>query len=728
MHVLHLISGGDTGGAKTHIMTLLPELSKSIDITLGVFLEDSFLREANYHQIKTKLFKQKSRFDLSVISDIVDYCKENKVDIIHTHGARANFVASFLMKKLDVKFITTVHSDYNLDFKGIFYKQLIYKNLNLYALKKFSNFIAVSDSFKKMLLDRNFKDRDISVVYNGINLKKEEDFIEKNDFLNRYNIPTDGYYFGILARLDEVKDHKTFLKAAKEFLKNNRAYFLIGGSGHLENDLKKMAHDFGIEKNVFFLGEVKDPFSFLNAIDVNVLTSLSESFPYTILEGGKFKKPIISTEVGGINKLVVSGKNGFLFNVENYLELSELFKKCVEDKENTKIIGKNLYRDIINHYSAESMSAQHENIYKRILYGKKLVMSGFYGFDNQGDDAILESIITEFKRQDPNINITVLSNNPKKTSMIYGVKSVYRFNPIKLYKILKKSDMLVSGGGSLLQDITSSRSLWYYILVINLAKKLGKKVIVYANGIGPINKKLNRKLTTKVLDKVDLITLRDEDSVKYTNDLGIDSTKLLLRSDPVFLLKPNMEEAKNVIANMGITDDFMIINLRPWRSENNYIEILKRVIKELVKQSKKILLLPMHTKQDLPLLKEIYNSFEKNVFLLEQEIPVTTLLGIMKLSKLVIAMRLHGLIYASSVLTKNIALSYDPKVIGFMKEIDSNYIIDINKLSYKDLYEMILSIEKDDEILAKIELNEIKRKELAVLNAKEALNMVKNNE
>jgi len=132
-----LISGGDTGGAKTHIIALLKGLNKEIDAQIICFIEDTFYEDVVKAGIPIKVFKQKSRSDLTIISRLVEEIQEKGYDLIHCHGARANFIAQFLKGKVDKPFITTIHSDYKLDFKDNFYKRLVYTTLNTIALRRF---------------------------------------------------------------------------------------------------------------------------------------------------------------------------------------------------------------------------------------------------------------------------------------------------------------------------------------------------------------------------------------------------------------------------------------------------------------------------------------------------------------------------------------------------------------------------------------------------------------
>ena len=144
---------------------------------------------------------------------------------------------------------------------------------------------------------------------------------------------------------------------------------------------------------------------------------------------------------------------------------------------------------------------------------------------------------------DPNLNIKVLSKDPSLTEKEYGVSAVDRFKLFDVIKSIKASDMLISGGGSLLQDKTSSRSIWYYLLIMKLAKHYKKKVFVYSNGVGPINKKFNRNFTRRVLNKVDYITLRDIDSYNFIKSIGVNNQNVKVLSDPVFNLKEASDES-----------------------------------------------------------------------------------------------------------------------------------------------------------------------------------------
>lgn len=369
MKVLHLISGGDTGGAKTHVLSLVKELEKHIEPKLVCFIEDEFYHEGKALGLDIEVIKQESRFDLHVLKKIKKIIVEENYDIIHSHGARANFICMLLKPMVRKPFATTIHSDYKLDFKDSFYKRFVYTTLNEISLKVFDHYIAISNKFKDMLVERNFNSKKIFVAYNGIDLNEKIEIIPKEDFLNKFGIDYENKFIvGILGRLDAVKNHETFLNAAKKVLESRKdALFLIGGSGGEEEKLKGLTAKYGIEDNVVFLDFITQPDSFFNAIDVNTLTSLSESFPYSILEGARAKKAILSTDVGGLKDLVENDVNGYIFDVGDYESLAKYILRLVENRDKASKMGENLYKTVEEKFSLEIMGTTHFEIYKKII-------------------------------------------------------------------------------------------------------------------------------------------------------------------------------------------------------------------------------------------------------------------------------------------------------------------------------------------------------------------------
>ena len=175
---------------------------------------------------------------------------------------------------------------------------------------------------------------------------------------------------------------------------------------------------------------------------------------------------------------------------------------------------------------------------------KKICISGYYGFDNFGDEVILSTLVENLKKFKKPPQITVFSSNPKKTAKELGIESAHSFNLKDILINLAKCDYLISGGGSLLQDVTSKKSLIYYLGIITLSQILGKKTIIFAQGLGPIKNKFLKKLTAKTLKKVKYITVRDEKSIELLNSWGIKAERCY---DPVWNLTTEKKEKTNIV-------------------------------------------------------------------------------------------------------------------------------------------------------------------------------------
>lgn len=374
LKVLHLISGGDTGGAKTHIFSLMKGLKNLVDAKIICFIEDTFYEDAKKIGIDIELIPQKRRSDMSVVKRISQIVNDEHYDIVHCHGARANTIAIFLKSKINVPMITTIHSDYLLDFKDSFYKDLIFTPINTFALKRFDYYVAVTENFKSMLIDRGFDDQKIYTMYNGINMNSDPWVIVKEDFLKRYKVDYKGKYLvGQVARLDGVKNIKMTIRAAQKLSETRRdVLFLIAGDGEELNDLKKLAKELKVEDMIVFLGFVKENMSFFNAIDLNILTSLSESFPYVILEASKMKKATIATNVGGINELIRDGVDGYLIDSNDYNNLAKHIGYLANNKGESIEMGNSIYNRVKESFSTESMARTQIEIYNNILSRRNL--------------------------------------------------------------------------------------------------------------------------------------------------------------------------------------------------------------------------------------------------------------------------------------------------------------------------------------------------------------------
>ena len=360
-----------------------------------------------------------------------------------------------------------------------------------------------------------------------------------------------------------------------------------------------------------------------------------------------------------------------------------------------------------------------------------ILISGYYGFDNSGDDAILKAIVKDIKEYNQGINIKVLSNNPNKTENMYPVKAINRFKFREVLGGMKGSDLFISGGGSLLQDVTSTRSLLYYLALMSLAKLYKKPIMVYANGIGPIDRKINRFLTRKILNKVDLITLRDEGSMEFVRDLGIKNTNIHVTADPVFTLRPSPESrVSEIFEGEGIPNDRQLIGIsvRQWKKSENLVEVIAETIGYILKNyDVNVVLIPMHYPEDLDIslkIKEIAN--QDHCYVMEGRYSVEEIMGVIKELEIIVAMRLHSLIYAATQGVPMVGLAYDPKVDGILQSLGMDNICDVENLVYAELIQDIDEVwENRIELKEKLRIQEENLEKKALSNVTMALDLLK---
>ncbi len=290
---------------------------------------------------------------------------------------------------------------------------------------------------------------------------------------------------------------------------------------------------------------------------------------------------------------------------------------------------------------------------------KKILISGYYGFDNFGDEAILGVLTAKLKEW--NLKVRVLSKNPKKTSELYGVKSSFLFCLRQIIFEVSRCDILISGGGSLLQDATSLKSLLYYLLVINIALFFGKKVIIFAQGLGPIKNKFGAFLTKKTLQRCALVTVRDRKSRLLLRKWGVDAE---LVCDPLFDLTLPEYRPSNKAG----------IQLRSFKSLKE--ELLLKLAKQINKDfsDKEIEIYSFQDSLDL----SVCSHFEEILKSINPEIKTTLIFNqtsqeiLEKISRLeyIIAMRFHANLIAIKYGIKTLALSYDIKVEKLAEEAE----------------------------------------------------------
>ena len=292
-----------------------------------------------------------------------------------------------------------------------------------------------------------------------------------------------------------------------------------------------------------------------------------------------------------------------------------------------------------------------------------IVLSGYYGFDNVGDEAILLSIITALRKSRPDVVLTVLSNNPEKTAKTYDVQAVNRWQLKEISKVLKKADGLISGGGSLLQDQTGMKTIPYYCIIMRIAKFHKTPVFVYAQGMGPINHPLSRMITKSTLNKVANITLRDEASKNLLEEIGVKGAMTLV-PDPVMGLDAS-DFRSTWLERQAFDGGYITVSVRDWPSAVNFKQKIVASLDLLAREGHRIVFIPMHDEHDEKTSFELVHMMNEKALVAPGNLSIEEKVRIIGQSDLLIGMRLHSLIFSAIQTTPFIAISYDPKIDAF---------------------------------------------------------------
>lgn len=328
---------------------------------------------------------------------------------------------------------------------------------------------------------------------------------------------------------------------------------------------------------------------------------------------------------------------------------------------------------------------------------KRIVISGYYGFGNVGDEAVLAGILSSFAKVIPDIRVTVLSADPARTLKEHpGVDAVHRYRLDAVVRAIRCADLLISGGGSLLQDVTSARSIRYYLFILRLARALRRKSMIYAQGIGPITNESMRKAAAGVLNRTTAISVRDPESKAFLESIGVNRVPIQLSADPSLLLQPDYDAAEKVLSGIGIESKNLLgVSLRPWRGSDVWLPQVCAAIREMeAATGATIVHIPMQQEMgDLEMCRSV------GAGKIAPAGDVRTVKALIGRCEMVVGMRLHCLIFAASEGVPFVPIVYDPKVSSFAAMCRQPAGLEVEKISADSLVEAVKSAWQEREAL-----------------------------
>lgn len=322
-----------------------------------------------------------------------------------------------------------------------------------------------------------------------------------------------------------------------------------------------------------------------------------------------------------------------------------------------------------------------------------ILLAGYYGFGNVGDEAILASTVSSLRAKAPDLDIRVLSKNPGETFGTHGTVSYDRMSPLKVLSAINQASLVVFGGGSLLQDSTSFRSLLYYVALLFTANIMGKPTVVYANGVGPLRSKAGRLLVKKALSKAKAISVRDQESLTLLEEIGV-SGPVELAADPAFLLSPPPPDfIEGMLASRGIRPGQRLawLGLRPGTTPDHFYSSLARGV-ELLRREGFTPCQMIMQERDIPVV-DLLNGALADIG--QAPVPFVAgftpreVLGALAQGQLCIGMRLHALILSARGLVPFLGVEIDPKIGAFCRSLGFPAVPDPRKIQRTGLTEAI---------------------------------------
>ena len=680
MKILMLISSLDCGGAETHVSTLTRSLVKNGHnvwvASKGGREADSLAREG-IPQIRINLASHNPLRLLASKIKLSRLVRRNSFDVIHAHSRIAALLGSSVARKQRIAFVTTVHARFKVGF--------ISRRLSRWG----SLSIAVSEDLKQYLCEEyGVLSDNVFVIPNGIDTERFKPLADRT---------SRSFRIAFVSRMDkDCSQGAHWLCRIAPMLNKciKDLDIVLCGGGNAYESVKKEA----IRANriigrecIRMLGRVGDTAEALRGANIFVgvsraaLEAMSMEIPTLLCGNEGFFGEICE------DNFLESRAENFCGRGEHKGSADRLFREIIKiysmTPEKRAKRGRALGEAVRRFNGNQEVARVTEGVYRLALSRipdprGEIVLCGFYGFGNLGDDSLLLESIKKCGREYEGMKVSALTLGGKRDVERFGVRCVARQNPFAVMKEIRRADIFVFGGGTLLQEYSSRRSLLYYTSLLRYAQKNGVRCELWGNGIGEPRSDRSAALVADVLGKCAYVGLRDSASVKlvrelcaefgvtcphicYEPDLAIDYSRTS-NSRVDFLLKKYAPVTLN-------PKGFAVVSVRGG-SGRGFIKSLSQRLFDICREGRSILFVPMFPKEDMRLTKRLAKSFDGRV---AEALSGKDLAGIMARAAEVCGMRLHTLVFAFSAGISFVGIGEDSKIESFCRENGGRYYTDI---------------------------------------------------
>ena len=656
MKILMLTDKMELGGAETHILTLASSLIRrghSVTLASSGGALAKRLSQTGARHITLPLSGKSPRELAISYMGLLKLIKSEKFDLIHSHARLPSLLASSLAKNNSIPMVCTVHARFSLSFCRKW-------------LSRWGNMsIAVSEDLKQYLADcHGIPPENTSVIYNGIDTSR---------FLPSPIPDSAVFRIGFLSRLDiDCSMAAMTLCRLAPALRSRlgSVEILIGGGGSALRAVSELARR--VNRSVGFecvkiLGAVTDVPAFLGKCHLFVGVSRAameaalSSLP-VILCGNEGYFGILTPE-----NLSMALSTNFCARGCEELKASTLLGDILKVASDKNSRSPQMTALLSSRLSSERMAADTLSVYGKALCAvptkkSSVLLCGYYGFGNMGDNVLLRSAIERAKRQFPSLAIGALTKNGAKDSSVFGIRCVKRSSPAAIWRELRHCKHFIFGGGTLLQDSTSLRSLIYYVTLLRLARLCGARCHLWANGLGDLSSPLSKRLTGQALNVCEYIGLRDSLSLKTAAALSSNS-RIYAEKDLAAGCAPSSRERCEYLLSRAFGEydrlpDFIIVAPR----EGNGLSELKKALLRAKRTGVALCFTPMHKSADRGIARRLCREYGG---ILIEGICYADLVGLASYSKGVYSMRLHGLMAGRAAGVPCRAFGSDSKIKGF---------------------------------------------------------------
>lgn len=658
MKTVHLISGGDTGGARTHVLRLLGELNKTENTPLLSLGEGTLAEAAGERGIPCETLRGSFFAQLRAAKR---YIRAGGFEVVRCHGSRANLTGALLRRSICVPVVSTVHSDHRLDYLRRPFARLVYGTLNALSLRRMDALVCVSDAMREIYAKRGFRRAKLFSVYNGADMTAPRPAKGREAWLAAHGIAVqpDGILAGTAARFSPVKDLSTMLRgfaaAAKE---EPRLHLILAGSGAEEGKLHALAETLGVSGRVHFTGWLDDTDALYACLDIVLLTSLSETFPYALTDAARYGVSVVATAVGGVPALVEDGVNGFLIAPGDAAALADRLLALSHDAALRKAFGAALREKTARKFSLAAMAERERSICRTVIVPRReVVIAGAYGGGNRGDELMLENLLRDIRAAAPECAVTVLSRRPEETARRFDADALCYLDLPAAARRLQNARALIFGGGNLLQDATSRRSLAYYLALLRLGRRRGCRTLLYGAGLGPLTAHGWRKCAAALNECADTIVFREEESLAAARAHGVTVPELISGGDPAL---------ETPVPAAG-REDVLVICPRSGRGALPFpAEAAMAAAAFAAQRGWKLRYIAMNVRQDLPLCRSLAAETGGEVIAAGES--AETLARLFASVQLTVSMRLHALTLSYRARTPLLGIDGDGRIAAFARE------------------------------------------------------------